>query len=124
MVLVSGQNLKISVVSILVATQVTIVAYFMYAKLKLKRSVFDSWLSFLSYTFLIAVISILSFIGFYLQEWHTEEWIQTRNATNDNREISQEVSIVVIILILLSILLELLKGVVSTYQSFKAKQRK
>jgi hypothetical protein len=88
MVLVSGQNLKMFVISALVTTQLIIVFYFIWARIKLKKSVFFSWVSFLSYFFLIAVISILSFVGFYLKEWHTDQWEEDHGMLDQNKEIS------------------------------------
>jgi len=71
LLIVGGQNLKNPICIMLFLFEFFSLAYFFKLRLKIKKPIFDGWLSFISFLLVKVVIMMFGILGIFLDEWHT-----------------------------------------------------
>lgn len=110
---VAGQNFRIILSMTLISLQILGIILFIVVKKSTQFPVFESPIHFLSYFFIMAVISLLALNSIVLQEWHTIEYRKIHSKTIDDKGINDLLSTAVIALLVSSIVTEIIKAFVS-----------
>ena len=89
--------------------EMVVIYFFISSRIALKQNIFSNVLGLLSFVLLNALLCILSILGLFLDEWHTEEYVQDRSLNLKGKAIGMGLTVTIISLIALNILVEILK---------------
>lgn len=122
--IITCQNMKTPLCISIIVIEIATTAYYLKLKKQLRCSIFSSWVDFLSYMTITWILLIISILGLYTTEWHTNEYAKTRRLNLSGKYLDENLIRIILGLIGLSILLEFLKGLQSVFSPCRTKQRK
>jgi hypothetical protein len=120
--IVAGQNMKTPVCFGILMLEMGVIYTYIASRLTLKKKVFRNSLNLMSFLLLNALMSILAVLGLFLNEWHTEEYVNERQLDLKGKAIGSMLSYTIISMIALSILIEILRAVSLIYNRNKPRR--